>query len=249
MADVTWPEFAHHVRTGAVTIVPVGSVEQHGRHLPLGTDSTIATYLAERLAASIGGLVAPTFHYGFRSQVDTGGGEAFPGSTGIPGSTLSVLIADVLCSLIDGGCEKLIVLNAHYENAWFVIDGVEQALSTPEHTHARVLVSRWAPFVRPTTLSRIVPDGAVDWAREHAAIAETSLMLAIAPELVSAHNGSLVAPRASPYQAFPQPWSLPAHDGLLSVAEGATAELGEAMIRDVIEGLSAAAADHFGTGG
>jgi creatinine amidohydrolase len=248
MDELTWPEFERHVEHRGVVILPVGSTEQHGRHLPLGTDSLIAIRLAELVAAEIGAVVAPALNYGFRSQPDTGGGEAFPGSVGVTGSAVSSMIADVLGSLLDGGCRRVIVLSAHYENAWFITDGVERALAVPGRDAARVLVSRWAPFVSPDTLALIGGGGAVDWAREHAGVAETSLMLALADGEVGDSVGSRVAPPSTPYQAFPQVAERPDHDGLLSSADGASAEIGEAIIRDVIRGLTITAEIEFGAG-
>jgi creatinine amidohydrolase len=248
MSELTWPEFERHVGRRGPVILPVGSTEQHGRHLPLGTDSLIAVRLAEIVAPEIGAVVAPPLHYGFRSQPETGGGEAFPGSVGITGSALSMMIADVVGSLIDGGVERVIVLSAHYENAWFIADGVERALAVAGRDRARVLVSRWAPFVSPETLGLIAPGEAVDWAREHAGVAETSLMLALAAGEVGDSSPGRVAPPPTPYQAFPQATEAPDHDGLLSPADGATAEIGEAIIRDVIRGLTIATETEFAIG-
>ena len=227
-------------------ILPVGSTEQHGRHLPLGTDSLIALRLAERVATVIGAVVAPALHYGFRSQPDTGGGEAFPGSAGIGGVAFSSHLAAVVGSLVDGGVNRLIVLNAHFENTWFIVDAVERALAGRADPRARVLVSRWAPFVRAATLELIGRGGPVDWTREHAGVAETSLLLALAPEEVTADLDARPAPPATPYQVLPQAPDRPDHHGLLGSARGASASIGEAIIRDVVEGLIEAARLEFG---
>jgi creatinine amidohydrolase len=247
LAEITWGEYGEHVAGGGVVILPVGSTEQHGHHLPLGTDTLIATRLAELVATDLGAVVAPALGYGFRSQPDTGGGEAFPGSTGISGVTLAMLVSDVIRSLAAGGCTRIIVLNGHYENASFIVDGVERAVGDGSRTRLRVLAARWAPFVGPEALRRISSSGPVEWSREHAGVAETSLVAALCPELLRpVPEPGRVAPAPHPYQVFPQPSTRPDHDGLLAPAGGASAELGRAMIEDVIAGLSSAARAEFG---
>jgi creatinine amidohydrolase len=248
LTELTWGEYGEHVDAGGIVIVPVGSTEQHGHHLPLATDTLIATGLAELAAAELRAVVAPSLAYGFRSQPETGGGEAFPGSTGISGATLATLVCDVITSLAAGGATKIIVLNGHYENASFIVDGVERAVGRGSRTPPRVLVARWAPFVGAQTLALMSPDGGVDWSREHAGIAETSVLAALCPELVRPLPATArVAPAPKPYQAFPQPSTLPTHDGMLAPASGASAELGQAMIDDVVAGLVQAAHAEFAT--
>lgn len=60
--------------------LPVDSHEQHAPHLPMGTDAIFATRIAEELVARLGGLVLPTLSYGDKSQVRSGGGQAFAGT-------------------------------------------------------------------------------------------------------------------------------------------------------------------------
>jgi creatinine amidohydrolase len=247
VTELTWGEYGEHVDAGGIVILPVGSTEQHGHHLPLATDTLIATRLAELVATDLGAVVAPALGYGFRSQPETGGGEAFPGSTGISGATLAMLVCDVVMSLAAGGATRIIVLNGHYENASFIVDGVERAVDVGHRTPPRVLVARWAPFVGPQTLARMSSNRNIDWSREHAGVAETSLLAALCPELVRpVTERARVAPAPKPYQAFPQPSTRPAHDGLLAPAGEASAELGQAMIEDVVTGLARAARVEFG---
>ncbi len=67
------------VRRGTVVFLPLGATEQHGPHLAMSVDVVLPTAVAERVAREIGGLVAPTIPYGYKSQPRSGGGEAFPG--------------------------------------------------------------------------------------------------------------------------------------------------------------------------
>ncbi len=80
IAEMTWTEYDRRVReTNPVVILPVGSLEQHGPHTPLATDTMIPAAISSKtVAARIGALVAPPIAYGYKSQPRTGGGNHFP---------------------------------------------------------------------------------------------------------------------------------------------------------------------------
>ena len=86
MDHMTWPEFKE-AKTRPV-IVPIGSTEQHGQHLPIGTDAVLATRVAEDLAERIDGTVLPTLSYGYKSKPLSGGGPLFPGTIDMNGVTV-----------------------------------------------------------------------------------------------------------------------------------------------------------------
>ena len=60
---------------GSTVIVPAGAFEQHGPHLPMGTDALLSTLIAEAVAARIGAKVAEPISYGYKSQQKSGGGD------------------------------------------------------------------------------------------------------------------------------------------------------------------------------
>lgn len=70
IADMTFAEVKEHLKTSGTLIVPVGTCEQHGYHLPLSNDILAAEYFADVLAEKIGGLVAPTINYGVNLPCD-----------------------------------------------------------------------------------------------------------------------------------------------------------------------------------
>ena len=77
IAKLDWKTYNGIVTEASPTVLlPVGSLEQHGPHLPLDVDSLIPTRISEAVAPKIGGLVAPTINYGYKSQPKSGGGEA-----------------------------------------------------------------------------------------------------------------------------------------------------------------------------
>ena len=93
-----------------IAIIPVGSIEQHGPHLPISTDSDIVTEIAFRLSEKINGLLLPTISYGISS-------EHFPFfNLSVKKSTLSKILEDVCESLIKNGIFRILIINGHYGN-------------------------------------------------------------------------------------------------------------------------------------
>jgi creatinine amidohydrolase len=93
-----------------IAIIPVGSIEQHGPHLPISTDSDIVTEIAFRLSEKINGLLLPTISYGISS-------EHFPFfNLSVKKSTLSKILDDVCESVIKNGISRILIINGHYGN-------------------------------------------------------------------------------------------------------------------------------------
>ena len=93
-----------------IAIIPIGSIEQHGPHLPISTDSDIVTEIAFRLSEKINGLLLPTISYGISD-------EHFPFfNLSVKKSTLSKILEDLCESLIKNGISKILIINGHYGN-------------------------------------------------------------------------------------------------------------------------------------
>ena len=93
-----------------IAIIPVGSIEQHGPHLPISTDSDIVTEIALRLSERINGVLLPTITYGISN-------EHFPFfNLSIKKSTLSKILEDLCESLIKNGIFRILIINGHYGN-------------------------------------------------------------------------------------------------------------------------------------
>ena len=93
-----------------IAIIPVGSIEQHGPHLPISTDSDIVTEIAFRLSEKINGLLLPTISYGISN-------EHFPFfNLSVKKSTLSKILEDICESLIKNGISRILIINGHYGN-------------------------------------------------------------------------------------------------------------------------------------
>ena len=160
-------EIAAVVRNDPRLIVPVGTCEQHGPHMPLGCDTIIVERLADDLAAEFGVLRAPTIEYGVNVATES----HFIGNATVRKKTLHRELNDLIDAWEVTGFREFILLTAHEHDAHL------EALSTVITSGARV---------------RVVDIFAVDFSdllegqREpmHGDEVDTSLMLYLAPELV-----------------------------------------------------------------
>ncbi len=115
-ADLTWEEIDELLRSGAVPLLPVGSVEQHGPHLPVGTDFYVAEAVAKLAAEKLleeglKALVMPPLPYGLSSMW-----AAYPGTVTLSAEPFISSVRDILKSLLkDGG--KVVVVNGHAGNS------------------------------------------------------------------------------------------------------------------------------------
>ncbi len=237
MAEMTRPEYEARVRD-SVVILPVGSTEQHGPHLPLGADAIQVAEVARQVGERLGAIVAPTIPYGYRSAPRSGGGEIFSGTTSLTGQALTLVVRDILTALVRHGARKIVVLDGHYENNMFLHEAIHLLLDAGAPDDLRILKILWVDPIRPETLARAWPDGFPGWALEHAAHLETSILLAIRPELVRrdriAPDGASGLP---PYDIYPQPAELIPSSGVLSDPSRGSREFGEILLADAVDGV------------
>jgi creatinine amidohydrolase len=248
MDELTWPEYRDRVGGGATVVLPVGATEQHGHHLPLGVDACIATTIATQAADRIGGIVAPTLAYGYRSQPRTGGGSSFPGTTGLDGQTLDLLVRDVVRELAAGGARRIAIVDGHYENEMFLTDGVELALREfrRDGLDARVVKLRYFEEVADDTIALLWPGGYPGMALEHAALLETSMMLHLRPDLVHLERAPDEPPAAfPPYDVYPANPAWVPPSGALSPPTRATAAFGEHLVARFVDLVVRALEDGF----
>ncbi|MBD1868774.1 creatininase [Cyanobacteria bacterium FACHB-471] len=248
MGSLSWIEYQQRLQEeDAIVLLPCGALEQHGPHLPLGTDALISTSVAQGIAEQINGIVAPTVSYGYKSQPKSGGGQHFPGTTSLDGNSLSQLVRDVIRELARQGATKIVVLNGHYENQWFLTEGIDLAVRDVGNASAlQVMRVEYWDFLTPDILDKVFPDGFPGFALEHAAVMETSLMMHFHPKLVRLNLIPDVPPSEFPlYDMFPQCSEWVHASGVLSSAKAANVEKGELMANHVITGISEAVRQAF----
>jgi creatinine amidohydrolase len=109
---MTWPEIASQIRSGRETVImPFGSTEQHGRQLPLCTDSVIGDEVGSRLADRLDAFIAPTLRFGCSDHH-----LAFAGTISIAEDTFQKIVKDVIKSLCRHGFKRIILLPTHGGN-------------------------------------------------------------------------------------------------------------------------------------
>ena len=148
-------------------IIPVGTCEQHGPHLPLGCDTIIVEHLCDDLSAEYGVLRAPTVEYGVNVDTERG----FPGNASLRKKTLHRMLNDLLTSWEQTGIKEFILITAHGH------DQHQEALATVTTMQARV---------RVVDIFRVNLADLLEGQAEamHGDEVDTSLMLFLAPQLV-----------------------------------------------------------------
>jgi len=160
----------------AVVVVPVASIEQHGPHLPVGTDSFITEGVAARMDEACGDrlLVLPVLRFGCSDHH-----MAFCGTLSVKHETFAAVVMEVLGSIVHHGFRRILLLNGHGGNA--AIGGVIAERAAREWPEAEVVMTN-VFRVASEPISKII-QGTYP-AVGHACEFETSVMLALKPELV-----------------------------------------------------------------
>lgn len=218
LADLAWPALAP--RAGQLLlVVPVGSTEQHGPHLPLTTDTDLAVALAEGLAAARDDVVlAPPIAYG-----SSGEHAGFPGTLSIGGPALELVLVELIRSA--DAFAGVVLVSGHGGNR----DAVAAARMTATAEGRGVLA--WSPQV---------PGGDA-----HAGRTETSLMLQVRPDAVvpgAAEPGCTTALSTLLPQLRERGVAAVSPNGVLGDPTGASAADGRALLAALTGDLAAAVA-------
>jgi len=177
LADLTWEDVRDMDRSRAVALLPVGALEAHGPHLPLGTDNVIAVAMAragaQRLASrGVDAVLLPPLAFTAAPF-----GAAFAGTISIAPGTVAALVADVAVEVTRHGFAALAIANAHLDPTH------RQALAEAR----RKAAERGARTVCPDLTRRAIAERLTEEFRSgacHAGRYEGSVVMAARPELV-----------------------------------------------------------------
>ncbi|MDO4887190.1 MAG: creatininase [Actinomycetaceae bacterium] len=234
-------QYRERVAENPVVIIPVGSLEQHGPHMPLCVDELLSGDMAEAVARKVGGIVGPQIGFGYKSQQRSGGGYHLGGTTSLTGTTFISLAKEITLELAAHGVRKFVFCNGHFENYQFLFEGVDLALRELKlqgiDDAKAVLLSYW-DFVGDDTIEKLYPEGFTGWDLEHGGVLETSLMLLLHPEMVNMDAVIDAPPAVMPnYDILPINPDLTPESGCLSSAANATREKGEILLQVASDGM------------
>ena len=242
MEEMTWPEVKAALDSGVQTaIIPTASVEQHGPHLPLLTDTIIGGRVAEMIARKLGKtLVAPVVRPGLSSHH-----MKFAGSFTTCPETFHVVIEEACVSLATHGFKTIILTSGHGGNFTF-LDGIGPYLQ--DSLHRAGWPVRIVPHVNLLRYSRIqqnflgenfgVP---LEEAGFHADVIETACMLVIRPDLVDmskAEPGYIGDNAPLLDRIFVEGMHSVTENGIVGDPRRATREMGEALLEHLTTVLS-----------
>ena len=238
--QLTWTEYVEKLEGDPLVFLPVGAHEQHGPHLPMGTDAILATRMAEAVAGRLHGLVLPTLTYGYKSQARSGGGQTFPGTISLDGQTLTAMTQDIIRELARHGVRRLIVLDGHYENQWFLTEGIELAQREllTHGTQMDIVRTEYWDFCPQHVLDTVFDGNFPGYDLEHAALIETSMMLHWQPELV--RLDAIPQDDQAHFEIFdyyPQDGAGVPASGVLAPARGASAAKGQLITDNTVEAI------------
>jgi creatinine amidohydrolase len=233
LAEMTSPQVRAAVAEGRSTIVvPFGALEQHGPHLPLDTDSVLGDQLGALLARRLGALCAPTLRIGCSAHH-----LAFAGTLSLRPETLRMIVHDVVHSLAEHGFRRIILLPTH--------GGNEQPLAQAAAQSRRDGVTVVVPSLRLAVAALLADAQArgapVGDAGGHAGELETSLMLALAPHLVTTasmepgYTGPL--DEATTRLLFDKGIAALSANGVVGDPRGATPDAGRAYIAAFLDAV------------
>jgi creatinine amidohydrolase len=180
---LSWPEVEAEQKAGRDTVViALGATEQHGPHMPLATDALIGDHLARLVADRLEAFVAPTVRIGCSEHH-----LEFPGTLSISEPTFHALVADLVHSLARGGFRRVVLVPTHGGNFRPLAAAVEK-LESPDGIEVSALTDLGAlmTLVQVGAEEHGVPPGEGGL---HAGEWETSMLMAIHPELVHLERG------------------------------------------------------------
>lgn len=162
--NITHHEFRRRLRRTRRTIIPVGSLEQHGAHLPVSTDSLISERIATLVADELKCFILPVISFGVSFEHQ----PMF--NVSLRNSTLSEVLCEVCVSLSTQGIRDIVFINGHHGNTG-VLQYISQNLDAKIRSNSDIFaINYWNAMHREL---------------DHAGEVETSLVLAIAPQMVA----------------------------------------------------------------
>lgn len=184
--QLTSPEIDALDRETTVLILPIGSVEQHGNHMPVGTDTLLAQAVSLAASEKAGNVVVlPPPWYGFSAHH-----MRFAGSVTLRAETLMAMCEDIVASVVAHGFRRILIVNGHGGNGG-IIDVLASSLGHRHYGTARIATLTYFTLARDAIARlRQSESGGMG----HACEFETSMVQHIRPELVKIEQAQATYP-------------------------------------------------------
>lgn len=226
LAELGWLDVQEYLRHDDRLLLVVGSTEQHGRHMVFGSDVMQPWEIARRLSERTGVLLAPPLNYGMSLHH-----MGFPGSLSLRPQTLTSIIVDLVESAYIHGFRHLLLLNGHGGNTAAIQVAMAEALHELHGLEIHLGIWWREPEVR-AVLEAAFPGEASG----HADAGETSMVMAIRPDLIrldrSDHNPEAPPPGFLTRQVFLEQYP---HGVIGLDPRRASPELGERMLAAAVK--------------
>ncbi|CAG9621160.1 creatininase family protein [Sutcliffiella rhizosphaerae] len=222
-------EVEKKIAISPIAILPIGAVEAHGPHLPLGTDNILAERLAEKVAARTNAFVLPTLPFGQIWSL-----KNFPGSINVSNESLISFLIDIGTSLYEQGFKIFVMLNGHLGNAVALKEAARKLYQL--HHDFKILYLFYPGTSK--IVSEVRESESVHGSYFHACEIETSYMLYLAEDYVDMKKAITDMPNI-PLSAdvMPTPWEEFTTSAVLGDAKLASKEKGEKIISIAIENM------------
>lgn len=181
--EITMEELEKNIKKNPVVIIPLGSVEEHGKHLPLSTDTIQIIEILKIVEKETNVFIAPPIHYGVCRST-----EDHVGTIGISPSTMRALIKDLLKGYYRQGFKYIFLISGHAGklHLFSIIEACEEFIKT--HDNIRIFVYSELELIKPALKNIIETDY-----DSHAGEIETSRILYINKNLVKKNYKTIQA--------------------------------------------------------
>lgn len=241
LPDLTWQEVDDLRNITDKVLIPIGSLEQHGPHLPLSTDTIIAFEVAKRVAEKLNIALTPPINFGFSIEhMD------FPGTISLKPLTLSILLRDICSSLAQNGFKKIFIINGHGGNKAIIESAIQSIKNDLDISLYSFTLLNMVREVFDKIRESPIGDAG------HADEVETSLMFTICPENVRTERCADESPKFRPYlrleaaeEGFSFAWRMKevSDSGVIGSPTKASAEKGKLLLEDLVERIAVIVGD------
>ncbi len=225
--ELTWAEIADLRDRGKdLVILPVGATEQHALHLPVGVDTFSVASVAQGVSAKTGFPVLPALAYG----CSLGHTKQWPGTLSLRPETLAAIVLELAEWVVGAGFSRLVLLNGHYSNWAPLRCGLENI----RHRYPELRIALRSIWDISADIHQLYQQDALNF---HANCAETSIMLAIRPDLVQLERAEDEPDRAA-HCFFSYAMSQETVHGAVGKPSAATNQYGQTILNACIDTLS-----------